>query len=147
MIRTEEIAKEKFPKAHSLRICRMTGNVRSVVPEKKCSSRLVDEHESGKIDLNLAHERYRRLWEPDFIEIFADFDLALLKVNQLTKGGQEWTGTYARSVGMSMIQNRVTRTMAWQPEQNGKMYRMIGNARYAALEKLTLRKSSPIGVT
>ena len=125
----------------------MTGNVRSVVPEKKCSSRLVDEHESGKIDLNLAHERYRKLWEPDFIEIFADFDLALLKVNQLTKGGQEWTGTYARSVGMSMIQNRVTRTMAWQPEQNGKMYRMIGNARYAALEKLTLRKSSPIGVT
>jgi hypothetical protein len=147
MIRTEEIAKEKFPKAHSLRICRMTGNVRSVVPEKKCSSRLVDKHESGKIDLNLAHERYRKLWEPDFIEIFADFDLALLKVNQLTKGGQEWTGTYARSVGMSMIQNRVTRTMAWQPEQNGKMYRMIGNARYAALEKLTLRKSSPIGVT
>jgi hypothetical protein len=105
------------------------------------------KHGRGKIDLNLAHERYRRLWEPDFTEIFADFDLALLKVNQLTKGGQEWTGTYARSVGMSMIQNRVIRIMAWQPERNGKMYRMIGNARCAVLPRLTLKKSSPLSVT
>jgi len=103
---------------------------------------------SAKIDLNLAHEQYRRIWAPDFTKTIADFDLAALSsTNQQTKGGLEWIGTYVASVDMFMIQNKVIRIVVWQPEQNGKMYRMIGNARYAVLPRLTLKKSSPLSVT
>jgi hypothetical protein len=46
-----------------------------------------------------------------------------------------------------MIQNREIRIVVWQLERNGKMYPMIGNARCAALPRLTLKKSSLLSVT
>jgi rubredoxin len=38
--------------------------------------------------LNLASERYRRIWAPDFTKTIANFELAPLSTtNKLTKGG------------------------------------------------------------
>jgi hypothetical protein len=101
-----------------------------------------------KIGLNPSDEPDRQIWVSDSTKTNAGVNLPeLLKTNEQTKGEKEWTGMYAQSVGMFMIQNRVIRTMASPPEPSGKMCRMIGNARYAVLPRLTLKKSNPFTVT
>ena len=40
------------------------------------------KYDSGKFDLNLAHERYRRLWVSDFPKSIAEIDIATLTTNK-----------------------------------------------------------------
>jgi len=45
---------------------------------------------------------------------------------------------------MFMILLRETRITALNPERNGKMYRMIGNARFAVPQRMILKKNPEI---